>query len=319
MTENKEAEIKELLPPPNFVQRDLGADVHHILDTYADFIAEAVDFGCKILFWEPKEDHDGSPVSPMFLRQFIEMLDGIEILVRNGAAEITKAVVRSAFELNLYIHFLQEGDSTKRNYSFLVLGAMDRIKYLEKLKPGNASGAEMSKHFKSERIIVDVNDKIPIETIDAELQKTKEYLEGPEFVPIIEEYERLKAQKKKNMKWYSLFGGADNIQNLAKMLNKYTYYEILYREWSGTVHGSNIFNGKMQQSSDGNLAYYKIRLPAGLCFMSKMACDLAINSFGYYVLNRHPGQLDKYNIWQADFMARYEAVLDHEHISINRE
>lgn len=55
----------EKQPPANFVHRDLTDEILHILNTYADFIDEAIDFGCKILFWEPKEDHDGSPVSPM--------------------------------------------------------------------------------------------------------------------------------------------------------------------------------------------------------------------------------------------------------------
>lgn len=306
-------------PPANFVHRDLTDEILHILNTYAGFIDEAIDFGCKILFWEPKEDHDGSPVSPMMLRQFIETLDGLGILVRNGASEIARSVLRSAFEINLYIHFLQEDPSQNRNYSFLVIGAIDRIKYLKKLNPNTSPGMQLSKDLFSEGVIADLNEKISIETVEKEIADQTAYLKKPEFIPIIEEYEKLVATKKGNIKWHSLFGGADSIKDLSKKLKKYTYYEILYKEWSGTVHGSQIFLNKMQQSAEGNLIYHSIRTPSGLCFLSKMACNIAINTFGHYVINRHPSQLEDYKKWEADYTRRYSAILDREHINIRRD
>ena len=63
-------------------------------------------------------------------------------------------------------------------------------------------------------------------------------LEKPEYADLNKEYKRL-APKRQRIEWYSLFGGPNNIGELAEYLGQRTVYDFLYRKWSKLTHSAN--------------------------------------------------------------------------------
>jgi hypothetical protein len=141
------------------------------------------------------------------------------------------------------------------------------------------------------------------------------YLKSPELQSAINEYNRIKKERPGKIYWYNLFDGVDSIESMARVLNKYTFYEILYRHWSKTVHGNNITKDKVHFDSDGNSYLAPLRHPINLAWTAKMACNFAINTFGHYVQGSYPERMEEYNKWRSEFTGDYEIDLGHEYIT----
>lgn len=306
-------------PAENMIERNPGTRVQNILDMYSSYLEEAVNFGTNLLLWKAEEYKDESPVSDLFFRNFLDLLDSLSILVGHGSREGSVIILRSVFEVNLSIHFICEKHTDLRAYSFLVVDTINQLNEIDRADRGTPRGKEVRANILKEGLIKNFDEKYNKEESEKEMAELKEYLTCPDFVKVIEEYERVKAVKKgKPVKWYNLFDGKDSIELLAKSLNKHTFYEILYRRWSTAVHGVNVIRDKIIETEAGEMHLRALREPTGLMFVTKMACNFAINTFGYYVLSRHAKRIDEYKAWEDKFAKRYSADLDHEYITFKR-
>jgi hypothetical protein len=310
---------QETINSNHIIMREFPLAITHNLMIYQSFIDQAVDQGAKILYWTPAEDHDGSAVSPMLLRHLIELIDAVGLLIRSGSSEMAKHLMRSAFETNLYIHYIQEKESDLRAYAFLMLTVFEKIKRLERLKADSPSGIALRQKLDPENIVTNISERIPLETIEKELAEAEQELKQTAFIEVLAEYNRMKGEKRykhRDIKWHELFGGPSTVSDLASYLQKSSFYEILYKDWSGLVHGTAIFKDKMSVDAESNLKIHEIRMPRGLNFLTKMTCNFAINTFGHYVNRRHPHMLLEYNTWQDEYTSMYGTALSHEHIQI---
>ena len=61
-------------------------------------------------------------------------------------------------------------------------------------------------------------------------------LAEPDFQPIEQEWQSLKAKRKHDPEWFSLFGGPQSVRDLAIRVKWAGTYEFLYRTWSNEVH-----------------------------------------------------------------------------------
>lgn len=294
--------------------REKDENIQNILKRYAYYIEQAVNYGTHTLLWAYKEDRPELNVVKLYLRYFLDMLDALSILVKAGSGEPTKSLLRSAFEINLSIHFIYDKHTCLRAEAFWVVEKIDQLKELEKMNPKSKIYQQVKNNFSKEGII-NFGDGINGKDIRVQIKELEKYLQSPELKTAIDEYNRLKLIKSGKIYWYNLFDGVDTIESMARVLNKHTFYDILYRHWSKTVHGNNIAKDKIHFDSEGNGFIKAIRHPVNLAWAAKMACNLAINTFGYYVQNSYPEQLQEFNIWQEAFIADYEIDLAHEYIT----
>ena len=116
--------VNEILP------RELNPDIAQILQKFSSLIDEFVNFGTHIFKWVIEESKGTDEQMPllMFFRDMLEKADSISILVRHSSIDPSKVLLRSIFELNLYIGYLLEKNSDDRAMSFLVCDAIRQKK-----------------------------------------------------------------------------------------------------------------------------------------------------------------------------------------------
>jgi len=86
----------------DFLGRHLRDDVSQIMNKYGDSIDVLVRFGADFIDWdltrEGVEKKDGYLVPVLFLRNLIENIDAIGILIRKGASDPAKTLMRTVVE-----------------------------------------------------------------------------------------------------------------------------------------------------------------------------------------------------------------------------
>jgi hypothetical protein len=94
------------------------------------------------------------------------------------------------------------------------------------------------------------------------------------------EYEKYRSSNKGDppKKWYGMRGGPKNAYELADRLGFPAQYEILYRSWSGLVHGTDIVNEKLFIVEQGLAAFAKLRYPSDAPFVTIMAISFGLSA-----------------------------------------
>ena len=284
--------LKEILP------RELEENIKPIVDQFADLLDECVNFGSHILGWNvnPKTKGEENVPPTMLFRHYLDILDSISILARKGTGDTPKILVRAALELMLYLEYLFEKDTYDRSMAFIVADTLNLIKVVKKLDPKTQEGEALYKTFEKESFLKNLNISDTSE-LDNFIDSKERLLKMPQFSKAFRESQRLKARHERFPKWYSYFNGPKNIEELAKHLNQKTFYEILYRKWSGAVHGSDIYLGKLSLTQEGNVEIFQIRFIKDLQEVVAYSLLLSIKTFRLFILNRAPEKQNDFRNW----------------------
>lgn len=245
--------IKEILP------RDLYPEIKENLLFFSKMIDEFVNFGTHVLTWvinESKGSDEQMPLT-MLIRDLLEKADSISTLVKNSNIEPSKIILRSIFELALYIRYILDDNFEDRSMSFLVCNAKDKIRINRAFdKKDQSYNATLKLLDKDEFFDRSFMDEIP--SSEPVIKNQYELLKLTAYQRFEKEYERTKKKNNRNPSWYSLFNGPKNICELASKVNIPFIYEILYRKWSENVHGTEIIKGRIVESANPNLEEGKV-------------------------------------------------------------
>jgi hypothetical protein len=122
------------------------------------------------------------------------------------------------------------------------------------------------------------------------------------------EYQRLVTQGEKNPAWYQLFNGPNNIDELAKRLNLSSLYEVLYREWSGPTHGTDIIHGKIFPNATSTVDFVQIRYAKDAQSIVSWGMTLSLRTFQTFIKNRLPDKEEDYKKWYLTIRELYQRV-----------
>lgn len=307
-------------PHEEMIYRTFKPEVNNILKLYSSHIEEAVNYGTHLLLWKSENPEDQSGVSNLFLKYFLDLLDSLSILIKNGSREASIIILRSLFEIHLYIQFICEKHTYLRALSFIVVETLNQIKDLNKYDTKTEIGKNLQNIITKEPWSANLSN-INFDDLAKERKRLNEFLEATYFKDVLKEYELVKLNNKnknKKINWYNLFDGQSNIELLARSLDKYPVYEILYRKWSKATHGLNIIEDKLIEKDDGSSIYRPLREPTGLMLLSKYGCNFSINTFGNFIKCRHSNRFEEYEKWQKKFIDDFSFDLDHEYITFQR-
>lgn len=295
--------IKEIVP------REVPEKAKPTLEWFCKILNETVDFGSNIMLWDanPKTNGEENVPPTMLLRHFIDIIDSISLLVKEGSGDTAKILARAALEVTLYMEYLFEKDSKKRAMAFLVEDTMKQIKIANKLNPDLPEGKQTYRLFNDEKLLTDaVADPKQMFSF---VQEKKKLLQLPRFQEAYKEYQRLIRKGERNPKWYSFYDGPKNIESLASYLRQKTLYEIIYRKWSGSVHGTDIYVGKMNTYPEENrIDIFQIRFIKDVQEVVSYSLIMSFKIFSRYILTRIPERQENYFKWYK-YMGSYKENL----------
>jgi hypothetical protein len=230
-----------------------------VIERASPLLKELVGFSINLLVRSDRsakggQDEDLAPLS-MF-HTAIGLLDGVQILVSNAAANAALPVLRSLNEISMQLWFMLSDPQLykQRALSWVVFRTHEILHAPSILDPNTDEGAAFEKVKEQDEIAANILLP-PREIVIKSRQRYDDLLKKPHLQHIELEYNR-----KKFRYWFQMFGGPANLRELAKHLKMGVSYEFEYRDLSRHVHGikelayeSGSGGGSVFRSLHGNL------------------------------------------------------------------
>lgn len=284
-------------PIESIIPRELHPDLGKKLNHFSAHIDELVNFGAIILKWElEKTISDEDLPTALFLRNFLEQIDGVSILIKSSSVEPSKNLLRTALENLLYLEYLLEKETYNRSMSFLVWNHMNNNKNLERLIPTTDEYKKIEVLFSKDKFL-STQKPLIYEPAEELLKIGNAILSSTKYQPFKTEYDKTKLKHKNNMSWYSLFGGPTTIKKLAEHLNQEMLYDGFFRSFSASTHGTDILHGKMKSNNEGELGILQIRNSENSKMITQNCYNLCLMLFRVFITNKLPDKMTDYNGW----------------------
>ena len=259
-------------PLESLLYREMSkVEAKNIIDVASPLLQELVNYGtnayvrCATLA-SGKENEDVAAI--ILYLQIVEMTDGIEALVSQSCPAPAIPLVRSSFEALLFLDYMKpsqnslfkadtrvrsvaengiwdwfilELDYVRRSLSWLVGYVHNRLDSYALLDTSTIRGQS----FQQDLAADDWADPTIITGIgETEVQEAIANLDSllaqPQLQSVEEEFQRYFHKYSRRPNWYQLFGGPQNLRELARHLNCHSQYDFLYRYWSRISHANDL-------------------------------------------------------------------------------
>lgn len=200
-------------------------------------------------------------------RNVLAQVDGVTILVEQGAGECCGPLLRSVWEGYFGILYILDSDTERRALSYIVSHYQRRLRMYSELDGSTIEGTALRREATGE---AEAAALATHRTMTTEIANCQRELNSPSLAPIDAEWRRLKASNPRDPNWYTLFNGPKSFRQLAQRHKKYVFYKTWYDKWSGTIHaGNGLENVGWQGGTD--LRFKPVRHPEDV----QQACVLA--------------------------------------------
>jgi len=290
-----------------------GPRGHEILTAqFGTLIDSCVDFGTHLVaaLLEGEKVPPYRVTAALMLREFLAYLDGSSSLLRIGSPESTKVTLRSAFEAYLDLLYLLSEDTERRSTSYALAAKHRSIRFLRRRNPSTEEGRRIAEaiardtsRFKITR--VPSTDLPPVEQLEADLRDEP-------FAEIESEWVSTKQVARRRPKWYQLFGGPKDLWELSDRVGRAALYDLLYRQWSASVHVEAVL-GNVEIRSSTEAAIPSLRDPSELQLLTSVAVGLALACFEDVINKTMASRRPQYLAWYGqEIQTGYTAVTSDE-------
>ncbi len=269
-------------------------EIEGLLIQFSDAIREAVNYSTHVLSQCSQLPGDDSFL-PVFLsfRHIIELLDAISLLVKVGSVDPCKILLRATLESAFNVHYILQKDTKQRSICFLVWYYNKRLHSFEMLDQNSPSGKQLYAAIKRDKLVGKM--KIPkINTLNDAQDNIRKLLQKPLYCEVNKEYDKNRGKIKN---WYSLYGGPKNLEQLADNLEYSGLYNVLFRDWSNAVHGTDIIEGRISSSEDGHLLITQIRNIRDVQTVTSISLSIALNILKNVISKISPDRLQDFTNW----------------------
>lgn len=269
-------------PHPSILDRALAlsetAEVRTVIRLMMD---ELVNYGTWVLVRcqasaAGGDDRDFAPVN--LYRHVLEACDGIAVLCDASAADSGIPLLRSLCEAQWGLRYIVEDDDkyVQRSLAYMVTFAAKRRAEYERLDTSTTSGQRFEESLR-EGWATGAVEMPDSEDAQRAIANLDQFFAHPHIAPIKAEYDRLhSANPRRPVTWHSLFGGPVSLAKLAAHLREGAIYEILYGDWSTSVHATDAYGGLAVVNGVGTIK--RLRQATELASLACHATQLTVGA-----------------------------------------
>jgi hypothetical protein len=268
------------VPPRDLLDREWSrTKVAEAVKIAVPLLEEVVNYGtaafARCLPALKDEEHHVAVL--MRQRHALEMVDAVQLQIEAGATGPSRLQLRSAFEALLALEYMLKADTKRRAFAYLV-GQTQR---------------EIGKHWTLRRKYADLG--VPVEQIDHNLATFQRRLERPGWRETNEDLMRRaqkRFQKRRHfvpVEWFSFDGGPNSLPELAAGLGRGKEYDVLYREWSGIAHGSDL-DDHVKRGPAQTMMVRRLRLPLQFETVVSFGVHFALDATKAILFFYRPGE-----------------------------
>lgn len=300
------------IPIESFIPREPDPRIQNLLSLYSEFLEETVNYGSHIMTWKPNDADKGEQGLPivLFLRNYLSYVDSCSILVKKSSIEPCHCLLRTSFENLLYILYLTDDSSGKKALGYIIWNAFEKSKLLTKHDGKSKQYLDLVECYKKTELLNDVQPPI-VKNIDKRKETNRTLINAKQYTEIVKEYHRTSGKyKSKPFAWYSLFDGPSNIRYLAGRVKLESFYEILYKSWSSSTHGTSVIDGVITGDKNGIAQINQIRLPFDAESVTGISISLSAFLFSKYIKAKMPERESEFIQWYKQFSLDTKIILE---------
>ena len=286
---------------------DSGAiisDIKEHLKPWCNLIQDVTNYGSNLIprcFISSKRELKDAVILAILLRQVVAMLDGVDILLSNGACYVSQLPARALFEASVCIDWILQGDSERKSLYYYVHNLRRMRLWARRTQVGSPESESFMAATKKYgfQLTDDVrsSSKQRLEQIDNVLSQ-------PKFAEVSADFDRCRNGRKHDPAWYVPLGPR-SLRALAEAADKVSQYLVLYSPASDVMHGSSyerhIAIGK------GEITFQPIRSLEGFETVLRFSVGDAFATYRRILQEYRPGELPAFGRkylekWQQAFL-----------------
>lgn len=270
---------------------------HPNLSGTIDFLQQLANYGSNLIprcYVSSERNILDTVLIASLLKHAISMLDGVIVLLRQGAVLSANLQVRSLFEAHAYIQWILKEDSERRAKQYFVWHWRKELDWTRVAIPGTRESERIKPAFKTDFGTNSFeNLKQRQDAAKANEKKLLELLGSDEFKEVNDEYERLRLNKKGNRNyhdanWYSLFGGPTRFRELCVKLSLEGEYDIFYSHASEVMHATT--QKEMVTHHGNEILFEPIRSLEGFGDIARYSASLLIRTYRLMLQQYRPSE-----------------------------
>jgi len=268
--------------------------IENNLNLFSLLIEDVKNFGSIIIgkiFNDDKRinEYVRSVVSCL-LRQLIEYMDAIAILIKKSSSDPCILILRGLFENHIYLKFVLREKSEERAKAYYVSHLLTKKRNAEEHDFSTNLGRELKNKIEKD----DISKYLSLTTqnCQSEVDKIDKILQKPKYQYIKNEFDKRKMERKKTH-WYSLFNGPTNLELLSNSVGCLGRYNILYRYFSKYAHSENQLDNIDPQGA-GMAGLVQIRNPEQAQQITQLTLTYGLDSFRIAIETLFPSLLNYY-------------------------
>lgn len=279
-------------PNKSIVVREVDKNIVDLLNSWSNCLEELVNFGSVMFDWFP--DQKAPAVEQDFplimtFRSTLETVDAVSVLLRKSIVDPINIHLRSLLESLFTLEYITETDSKRRSLSYLYSHYHRKLQSTLRLDPGSQIGKQFKKEL-SKETAWESFDSSELPDGLKYIEELQNVLESDLFTEVAVEFQQAKKRMKSTPRWFSLFGGPKSLVELADYLKHPMLYSQFYRQYSKSVHGFDVIEGKIREIRDGEAGIMQLRFPSDAQHISQMTViyfiSIATTLVDYYCPKR---------------------------------
>ena len=228
----------------------------------------------------------------------IEMLDGTEILLDHGATAPAQVTLRAAFEALLSLQHITASDTSRRGAAYVVAEIHARLAGIDRFDPSTQRGKQLLAAFRKD----EQGSKVTLPAIEqpeAKRDGKLSLLAQPHLREAADAYEEAKKKLRRAPPFYALWGGPTDLEQLAGVLNRAAQYEILYRQWSNSAHGTDL--SRQLRDAGGQAGVSCLRNGENAATIYSLAISYGLDAIRYLLGYYRPDEIPHvFGAWYRD-------------------
>lgn len=288
-----------------FLDREtVVAAIDKDLKPWCDLLEDLVSYGSNLIprcFVSSGRELKDIVVLAIMLRQVVAMLDGVHVLLSQGACYVSQLPARALFESSIYIDWILAGDAEKKCRYYYVHDLRRKRLWVRRVKLGSAESEGFTPLV--EKVGMKLNEDV-IRRSAEQLEEIERVLSEVALAPVSADFDKFVQKRKHEPQWY-LPLGPRNLRDIAKAVDRLPEYVVFYSSSSEVTHASgtkaHIAVGK------GDVTFQPIRSVEGFDIVLRWTVTNALGSYRSVLKEYRPTELANFRQkylekWQKDFL-----------------
>ena len=274
-----------------------------------NMLQDMVHYGTNLVprcFSSSNKEIQDTIICAGLLKHVVGMLDGITVLLRQGAVFPSELLLRSLFEGRLAIQWMLAKDTRTRALQYHVWHQREQLTWTRVAIKGTDESKILDNAFKSDMKGQFAPMWVEREKMAREQEKKiMALLNCPDLKPVNDEFDQLRKGKKHDVNWYTAFNGPKSIKKMCDELNLPGDYNIFYSSASGVAHATTLLDMVTPKGDD--IIFEQIRSLEGMHQIISYTVSQTITTYqmllGHYRFSELEAFFRKYlRDWRKPYM-----------------